>query len=393
MRETTRLTSATLNKPRSRRAVNVPVERGSTVLFESAEALYDDDIKPTYGTDGLGTQAELCRMIADLEGADEAFVLPTGLAALTVPIFAALKAGDHVLAVNSAYAPVRRFFNTQLKRFGIEVTWYPASLNADEVLALAKDNTRLIYLESPGSLTFDIQDVPSIAKAAKARGILTLCDNTYGAGVLFKPLAHGVDMSMQALTKYAGGHSDVLIGSVSVSDKALGKKIYEAIKAWGFFTSADESYLAIRGLRTLHLRLRQSGDSGLKVARWLESRPEVLRVVHPGLESHPGHQQFAKDFTGSNGLFLVVLRGAGEKTSQAFLEQLKLFGLGFSWGGFESLAINCEPQFLSRNKITPEDHAPLEGAYVRLYIGLEDPEDLIADLTQALNSLPLGGEG
>ncbi|MFT4091729.1 MAG: cystathionine beta-lyase [Asticcacaulis sp.] len=387
MRETTRLTSATLNKPRSRRAVNVPVERGSTVLFESADTLYDDDIKPTYGTDGLGTQAELCRLIADLEGAHEAFIFPSGLAALTLPIFAVLKAGDHVLAVNSAYAPVRRFMNTQLKRFGVEVTWYPASYSADEVLALANENTRLIYLESPGSLTFDIQNVPAIAAAAKARGILTLCDNTYGAGVLFKPLTHGVDFSMQALTKYVGGHSDVLIGSVSVSDPELGKLLYEAIKAWGFFTSADESYLAIRGLRTLHLRLKQSGQSGLKVARWLESRPEVLKVIHPGLESHPGHVQFARDFTGANGLFLVVLKGDGQKTSQAFLEKLKLFGLGFSWGGYESLAINCEPQFLSRNKITPEDHAPLEGAYVRLYVGLEDPEDLIADLTQALEGI------
>lgn len=387
MREITRLTSATLDKPRNRRAVNVPVERGSTVLFESAETLYDDDIKPTYGTDGLSTQTELCRLIAGLEGAQEAFILPSGLAALTLPIFAVLKAGDHVLAVNSAYAPVRRFLNTQLQRFGVEVTWYPPALGPDEVLALARDNTRLIYLESPGSLTFDIQDIPGIAAAAKARGILTLCDNTYGGGVLFKPLAHGVDMSMQALTKYAGGHSDVLIGSVSVSDPALGETLYAAIKAWGFFTSADESYLAIRGLRTLHLRLQRSGESGLKVARWLEARPEVIRVVHPGLESHPGHDLFARDFTAANGLFLVVLKGEGEKTSRAFLERLKLFGLGFSWGGFESLAINCEPQFLGRHKITSEDHEPLEGAYVRLYVGLEDPDDLIADLEQALRGV------
>ncbi|ESQ79828.1 cystathionine beta-lyase [Asticcacaulis sp. YBE204] len=387
MREITRLTSATLDKPKSRRAVNVGVERGSTVLMESAEFLYNDDIKPTYGTDGLSTQAELCRLIADLEGAYKAFILPTGLAAQTLPIFAALKAGDHVLAVNSAYAPVRRFLNTQMQRYGISITWYAPSLSPEAVLDLAQDNTRLIYVESPGSLTFEIQDIPAIAALARARGILTLCDNTYGAGVLFKPLAHGCDVSMQALTKYAGGHSDVLMGSVAVNDPKLAKQIYDAIKAWGFFTSADESYLAIRGLRTLHLRLQRSGESGLKVARWLEGRPEVLRVVHPALDSHKGSDVFNRDFTGPNGLFLVVLKGDGEATSHRFLNALKLFGLGFSWGGFESLAVNCEPQFLGRHKITPEDHAPLEGSYVRLYVGLEDPDDLIADIEQALNEI------
>lgn len=387
MRETTRLTSATLNRPRSRRAVNIGVERGSTVLMESAEVLYDDDLKPTYGTDGLSTQDELCRLIADLEGAQQSFILPSGLAALTVPIFAVLQAGDHVLAVNSAYAPVRRFLNTQMNRYGVDITWYPASLSPEAVLDLATEKTKLIYLESPGSLTFDIQDIPAIAALAKARGILTLCDNTYGGGVLFKPLKHGVDFSMQALTKYAGGHSDVLIGSVSVSDPALAKRLYETIKAWGFFTSADEAYLATRGLRTLHLRLKQSGDSALKIARWLETRPEVKRVVHPAFDSHPGSAIFNRDFSAANGLFLVVLNGNGEADSHKFLNSLKLFGLGFSWGGYESLAVNCEPQFLGRHKITPEDHAPLDGSYVRLYIGLEDPDDLIADLEQAFTAL------
>jgi cysteine-S-conjugate beta-lyase len=282
---------------------------------------------------------------------------------------------------------VRRFLDQQLLRYGISVTYYSPSLEPDEILSLALPETRMIYVESPGSLSFDIQDIPAIAKLAKAKGILTLCDNTYGSGVLFKPLAHGVDFAMQALTKYVGGHSDVLMGSLSVSDPKLAKLIYETIKAWGFFTSADESYLAIRGLRTLHLRLKQSGQSGLKVARWLESRPEVISVIHPGLDSHPQHALFKRDFSGVTGLFLVQLKGDGEATSHRFLNALKLFGLGFSWGGYESLAINCEPQFKARAKQSSDEYAPLTGANIRLYIGLEDPDDLIADLEQALLSL------
>ncbi|WP_443750279.1 cystathionine beta-lyase [Asticcacaulis solisilvae] len=386
MKDITRLTSATLGREHSRRAVNVGVERGSTVLMESAEVLYDDDIKPTYGTDGLSTQNELCRLIAELEGAEQSFILPTGLAALTVPMFAVLNAGDEILVVNSCYAPVRRFVETQLKRYGVAARYYDPRLSPDEVIALASPQTKLIYVESPGSLTFDIQDIPGIARAARAKGILTLCDNTYGAGVLFKPLEHGCDMSMQALTKYVGGHSDILIGSVSVTDKALAKKIYATQKAWGFFTSADESYLAIRGIRSLHLRLKQSGESALKIARWLEGRPEVAHVVHPGLESHRGHDVFARDFSGSNGLFMVIFKGGDETKSQEFLNRLTLFGLGFSWGGFESLAVYCEPQIKSRVKLSNDDDWLLSGSAIRFYVGLEDADDLIGDIENALTT-------
>ena len=384
MKERTRLTSATLGRANSRRAVNVAVERGSTVLMESAEVLYNDDIKPTYGTDGLSTQSELCRLIADLEGAYQSFLLPTGLAALTLPIFAFLQAGDEILVVNSTYAPVRRFLETQMKRFGVVARYYDPKLSPEDVLSLATAATKMIYVESPGSLTFDVQDIPGIAKLARSRGILTLCDNTYGSGVLFKPLAHGVDLAMQALTKYVGGHSDVLMGSVSVSDPKLAKTIYNAIKAWGFFTSADECYLAIRGLRSLHLRLKQSADSGLKIARWLESRAEVLRVVHPSLASHPNQTIFARDFTGPNGLFMAIFKGDGEKQSQAFLNALKLFGLGFSWGGFESLAVNCEPQIKNRARLSDEPDPYQAGSAIRFYVGLEDADDLITDIEQAL---------
>lgn len=385
MKEVTRLTSATVGRANSRRAVNVSVERGSTVLMESAEVLYNDDIKPTYGTDGLAAQVELCRLIAELEGATQSFILPTGLAAITLPFFAVLQAGDEILVVNSCYAPVRRFLDLQLKRYGVSARYYDPRLSADEIISLATPATKLIYVESPGSLTFDIQDIPAIARVAKARGILTFCDNTYGAGVLFKPLEYGIDFSMQALTKYVGGHSDILIGSVSVNDEALAKKIYATIKAWGFFTSADESYLAIRGLRSLHLRLKQSGDAGLKIARWLQGRPEVAHVVHPGLESHRGHEIFARDFSGSNGLFMVIFKGGSEARSQAFLNKLKLFGLGFSWGGFESLAVYCEPQIRGRAKVSNDDDWLLSGSAIRFYVGLEDADDLIADIDQALD--------
>lgn len=384
MKETTRLNSATLHCADSRRAVNVAVERGSTVLMESAEVLYNDDIKPTYGTDGLSTQNELIRLIRELEGAQDAFLLPSGLAALTVPMFAFLQAGDEILIVNSAYKPVRRFLDTQMKRYGVKAVYYDPRLSPDEVVALATPATKMLYIESPGSLTFDIQDLPGLARAAKAKGILTLCDNTYGAGVLFKPLAHGIDLSMQALSKYVGGHSDILMGSLAVNDPKLAKTIYDTIKAWGFFTSADESYLAARGIRSLHLRLAQSNANGLKVARWLEGRPEVRRVIHPGLPSHPGHAQFSKDFTGSNGLFLVMFNGKGEKDSQAFINRLKLFGKGFSWGGYESLAVHCEPQIRTRARLSDEPDPFLDGSAVRLYVGLEDADDLIADIEQAL---------
>jgi cystathionine beta-lyase len=383
VKEITRLTSATLHRPRSRRAVNTGVERGSTLLMANAAELYDT-CQSTYGTDGLSTQAELCRLLADLEGAQQSFLLPTGLAALTLPMFACLQSGDEILVVNSAYRPVRHFLDGQMRRYGVTPRYYDPALTAEQVVDLATPATKMIYVESPGSLTFDIQDLPGIARAARARGITTLCDNTYGAGVLFKPLAHGFDFSAQALTKYAGGHSDILMGAVSLTDENLAWTIHAAIKAWGFFTSADESYLVTRGLRTLHLRLRQSGESGLKVARWLQGRPEVARVLHPGLESHPGHSLFVHDFTGSNGLFMVLFKGGDETKSKAFLDALRLFGIGHSWGGYESLAVYCEPQIRERAAVDRPQTA-LSGSAIRFYVGLEDPEDLITDIEQALH--------
>jgi len=244
---------------------------------------------------------------------------------------------------------------------------------------LVSDKTKLLILESPGSLTFDIMDLPALAKAAKARGLLTLCDNTYGAGILFKPLEHGIDFSMQALTKYIGGHSDILVGSVCVKDEKLAHRLDETMRAFSFFASADESYLAIRGLRTAHLRLERSGASGFKVAQWLLNHDLVESVIHPSLDSHKGHEIFKRDFSAANGLFSFVLKGRNETATHAFLDALELFGLGFSWGGYESLAIDFAKQLGFRK------HQPgFNGTPIRLYIGLEDPKDLISDLAQAL---------
>lgn len=376
----TRLTSATLGKSPSHRAVNVGVERGSTVLFERAELLYDENIVPSYGIEGLSTQSELRRLMCELEGASHAFLLPTGLSALTFAIFATLKAGDEVLCVDSCYGPIRRFLDTQMQRYGVTSVYYSPTLCPDEVMSLANDKTQLLIVESPGSLTFDIQDIPAFAKAARSRGILTLCDNTYAAGLLFKPLDHGIDMSMQALTKYAGGHSDILIGTICVKDHILAKRLDTCLRALSSFASADESYLAIRGLRTLHLRMQHSANSALEIANWLESHDLVARVLHPALKSHPGHDIFTRDFTGANGLFSVELKDGSLAKSCAFLDALKLFGLGFSWGGYESLAINYEPQLSYRKTEKASDNT----SKIRLYIGLEDVSDLKSDIAQAL---------
>jgi cystathionine beta-lyase len=392
MKEITKLTSATLGRKRERRAVNTALERGSTVLMENAHALYQDEIKPGYGTDGLSTQRELARLIAELEGANQTFLLPTGLAALTLPLFTFLNSGDEILLSLGCYGPVRRFLDQELSRFGIKRIDYHPLMPIDEVMGLITPKTKMIYIEAPSSLTMEVCDIGALASAARARGLLSLMDNTYGAGVLFKPLGVGVDLSMQALTKYVGGHSDLLIGALSVSDKALAKRLYEANRALGFFASADEAYLAIRGLKTLHLRLDRSASSGIKIAEFLSRCPEVECVYHPGLSIHPQHSLFKKQFSGSNGLFSVRFQAEGSESerirlSESFLDRLELFGLGFSWGGFESLAIHMEPQLRYRphsNSNNPDETQFYQGCYIRFYIGLEDVDDLIEDINQAM---------
>lgn len=368
------------------RTVGPPIQRGSTVLIPSAAAMYDGSCL-TYGRMGLAPHVALAEALSDLEGAVHSQLYDSGLAALTGALLSVLKTGDEVLVVDCAYAPLRRFCDSVLRRFGISTRYFPARASADEVMALATPATRLIALESPGSLTFELQDVPAIAKAARARGMFTLIDNTYGAGLLFKPLAHGVDLSCQALTKYVGGHSDVFMGSVAVADDRLASELKQTARDHGWSVSPDDAYAMLRGLRTLETRLTRHGASGLTVARWLEDQPEVARVLHPALPGCRGHELWKRDFTGANGLFSMILRPGSTAAANALLDALELFGLGFSWGGFESLAILCDPQLKAGRTAEPWR---AEGPLVRLHVGLEDPTDLIADLRRGLDAYAQG---
>jgi cystathionine beta-lyase len=378
MDERTRLIRAGAKAPdRLSRTVGPAIQKGSTVLMPDAASLYDHD-QVTYGRQGLSAHDALREALKELEGALDVQLFPSGLAAITGALMAVLKTGDHVLVTDAAYKPTRRFCDHVLKgRLGMEVTYFAPDATPDQLMALANERTALIALESPASLTFEMQDVPAIAASARARGILTLMDNTWGAGHLFKPLAHGVDLSVQALTKYVGGHSDLFMGSVAVADRRLAATLDQAIIDFGWAVSPEDAYGMLRGLRTLAVRLERQGASSLKVAAWLAGQPAVLRVLHPALPGAPGHNLYQRDYSGPAGLFGFVLRPEGDVA--AFLNALQLFGLGFSWGGFESLALDADDQFKVR-KVKPS----LGGPTIRLNIGLEDPDDLIADLDQAL---------
>lgn len=379
MDEETRLIHAGHADKLPARTVSPPIQRGSTVLLPNARALYDGTLG--YGRAGLSAQFALMEALCELEGAKSVQLYPSGLAAMTAAIMAVLQAGDHLLVVDSVYRPVRHFCDKVLRRFGVAVDYYDPNLDAGGLLALATPATKLIVLESPGSLSFEMQDVAAIAAAARARGVLTLVDNTWGAGRLFKPLAHGADISVQALTKYVCGHSDVFMGSVAVNDPKLGAALKASIQDHGWAVSGEDAYQALRGLRTLATRLDRHGESGLAVARWLTEQPEVLQVLHPALPGAPGHDLWARDFSGACGLFGFVLQPGSPAKVEAFLDALKLFGLGFSWGGFESLAISCDPQLTSR-AMSPDFGGPL----MRLHVGLEAVEDLVADLRRALDA-------
>ena len=365
-------------QPPSARTVAPPLQRGSTVLLPDAASLYDTS-RPTYGMNSLATHEALIAGLKALEHATHVELFTSGLSSVTGAIMSVVSAGDEVLAVDSVYGPTRRFCDGVLKRFGVTTRYLPSGADARRVVAEITERTRLIVLESPGSLTFEMQDIPAIAAAARDRGVLTAVDNTWAAGLLFRPLDHGVDLSIQALTKYVCGHSDVFMGSVATASQKLGEMLQSFNQDTGASVSPDDAFQALRGLRTLDVRLRRHGESGIKVARWLEDRPEVLRVLHPALESHPDHALWRRDFTGACGLFGVVLQPGSEAKVHAVLNTLKLFGLGFSWGGYESLAIHCDPQ-IKRTAGSKRREGPL----LRLHVGLEDPDDLIADLDQAL---------
>jgi cystathionine beta-lyase len=381
MKDATRLIRAGASAKRPARTVNPPIQRASTVLIPSAAALYDP-AQVSYGRIDLSPRQELCDALAQMEGATGVRLFPSGLAAMTGALLAVLKAGDEVLVAENVYRPTRNFCDRMLRRFGVGVRYYRQTAPAHEVVSLLTKATRVIVLESPGSLNFEMQDAPAIAAHARACGVLTLMDNTWGAGLLFKPLEHGVDLSAQSLTKYVGGHSDVFMGSVAAKDRALVQRLDGAMHEVGWSVSPEDAYLMLRGLRTLPTRLERHGASGLTVAAWLKKQPEVAEVIHPALPGARGHEIWKRDYTGACGLFAVVLKPAPEASVNAFLDTLELFGLGFSWGGHESLAIPCDPQ---RTKGVPLGEYP--GPLIRLHVGLEDPQDLIADLRRGLDVL------
>lgn len=386
MDERTRLIRSATRRGGPRRAVNPPIERATTLLNERASDLRDSSLGPVYGIEGLGVHRALEDALKELEGAAHVFLLPTGLAAVTVAAQAVLRPGDQALVTDAAYGPTRRFFERELKRWQVETAFYPAAGEASDILGRIQPATKLLHIESPGSVTFDMVDVPALASGAKTAGVVTLMDNTWAAGVLFKPLAHGVDLSVQALSKYVGGHSDVFLGSVATNDARLARRVANLIEDAGWYVSPDDCWLALRGLRTLHVRLTQHFENARKVAEWLEGQPEVAEVLWPGLGSSPHHALWSRDYAGACGLMGVVLKPGAPGRAEAALDALELFGLGYSWGGFESLATFEEPQLGRRLH-----QRPLPGPLLRLHVGLEAAGDLIADLRRGLDVY--GGDG
>lgn len=356
-------------------AVNVPVFHASTILSPTVADLKAPKGRrdPRYGRRGTPTLFAFEDAVAELEGAYGATVTPSGLNAIAVALLAFLRAGDHALIVDCVYGPVRRLCNTVLRRLGIEVTFFDPLVGAG-VATLLRDNTRVVYLEAPGSLTFEMQDIPAIAAVARARGAAVLMDNTWATPIFFKPFAHGVDVSIHAATKYIVGHSDAMLGVVTTTEAAF-EAVRDTAETMGICAGPDDIYLGTRGVRTMAVRLRQHQANALTLARWLQSRPEVSRVLYPALPEDPGHALWKRDFTGASGLFSVVLKPASEAAVASMLDNLRLFGMGASWGGYESLILPIDPKPYR----TATQWAP-EGPALRIHVGLEDVEDLIADL-------------
>jgi cysteine-S-conjugate beta-lyase len=381
----TKLIHTDATVPEGYRSLSSAVRRGSTTLFRSAAVASDhwDQYKVgyTYGLYGTPTTLELAARICELEKGKYTVLAPGGQAAISLIDLALLHAGDHILVPASVYHPNRKFTMTVLARFGVSATFYQPGIGAG-ISELIRDNTRLVWTESPQSITMEVQDVPAIAAAARAKGVKVVLDNTWSAGVLFDAFEHGVDISMQAITKYVGGHSDLLLGSITVRDEALYQQIGAAQQVLGGNVSPDDCSLALRGLQTLAVRLSAIEDSALKIAQWLAGRVEIERVLHPALASCPGHDLWKRDFLGSAGLFSIVFRpGYTRDQVVAFVDGLKLFKIGYSWAGVTSLAMAYD--FGSSTEQPPYDHR-----IVRLNIGLEATDDLIADLELALGSLP-----
>jgi cysteine-S-conjugate beta-lyase len=362
--------------------VNPPVYHASTVLYPSAEDYFAHRSRYQYGRRGTPTTEALEIAVQELEGRQCAGVslLPSGLAAISAALLSVVRAGDHILVTDSAYGPTRIFCDQILTRLGITTTYYDP-LVGGAIADLIQANTRAVFLESPGSLSFEMQDVPAIAAAAHGKGAVVLMDNTWASPLYFRALEFGVDLSIHAGTKYLGGHSDVMFGTVAANGNAV-TSLKAFVRYNGLCVGPDDVYLGTRGLRTLAVRLQRHQESGLAIARWLEKRPEVLRMLHPAMPSHPGHALWKRDFTGASGLFSMVFKPVAQKAVYAFLDTLELFGIGASWGGYESLAI----PFDCTNIRSATRWAP-GGPTVRFHIGLEAVEDLIADLERGFVAL------
>lgn len=354
--------------------VNTPVYRGSTVLFKTLDAFESRQQKYVYGRRGTPTSDALGEAIARLEGGAQTWLTPSGAAAIASVLLSFTKAGDHVLMVDTVYLPTRKMCEGILKRFGVETSYYDPAVGAG-IARLMRPNTTLVFTESPGSLTFELQDIPAIAAAAHAKGALVAMDNTWASPLFFKPFQHGVDISIQAATKYIVGHADAMLGAITAADKSVAARMVGETQALGICAGTEEMYLGLRGLRTIDVRLQRHWRSGVEIARWLEARPEVARVIHPALESHPQHGLWKRDFLGASGLFAIELKPYPRAALSAFLDHMQLFGMGASWGGFESLVI----PFNATPLRTATVWAP-KGPTLRLHIGLEALEDIKADL-------------
>jgi cysteine-S-conjugate beta-lyase len=362
--------------------VNPPVYHASTVLYPTASDLVAHRARYQYGRRGTPTTEALEQAIREIEGSACAGValLPSGLAAISVALLSVLRTGDHLLVTDSVYRPTRTFCDSILARIGVETTYYDPLVGGD-ITRLMRPETRAVFVEAPGSQSFEMQDIPAIAATAHERNATVLMDNTWATPLHFRALDKGVDISIQAATKYIGGHSDVMLGTVSATASCW-PGVKEAVSTMGLCAGPDDVYLGLRGLRTLSVRLARHQEAGLIVARWLARRPEVLRVLHPALESDPGHAIWRRDFTGASGLFSVVLKPVPDAAVHAFLDSLTLFGMGFSWGGFESLVIlfNCSA-YRTATRWQPG------GPALRFHVGLEDVGDLIADLERGFAML------
>jgi len=356
-------------------SVSHPVTRASTLLFEKAEDLYRNDIRG-YGRHGTAVHDALAELFTELEGGIGTLLYPSGVAALTGPILSVVKPGDHVLLTDSAYGPTRGFCRTFLKKMGVETTLFDPRIG-EGISGLITGNTVLILLESPGSLTFEIHDIPAIVKVAKKHNVATLIDNTWSAGITLSPLLMGVDISVHAATKYFGGHSDVMYGAAVFNDAARFKKAQQTAIQLGNASSPDDAYQILRGFRSVLPRFRQQEATSLALAEWLMTRDEVQQVLHPAVSDHPDHALWKRDFTGGGCLFSVILKPLSDKDVLKFIDALQLFGIGYSYGGFESLAIHCDPQ------LRRDCADKLSGPLIRFACGLEAMPDLKSDIKQA----------